>query len=98
MKTLSNLAIAELGITELFAGRTYAYVAVMHGHTYGLGIAEANSAGYSPIPLLYAQADTFDLAHDMADALNRDVLGINLEAAARIVCSSMAAGKIRKTS
>lgn len=89
-KQLSKLAIAELGITELFAGKTYAYVAVMSGNTYGLGIATANERGYSPIPLYFAQADTFEAAHDMADRLNTEELGINLEAAGRIVCSSMA--------
>lgn len=92
-KQLSQLAIAELGIAEMFSGKTYAYVAVMSGDTYGLGIATANERGYSPIPLYWAQADTFDAAHDMADNLNRDVLGLNLEAAARIVSSSMAASR-----
>ncbi len=93
MKTLSNLAIAELGIQEMMAGKTYAYVAVLVGNTYGLGLATANEPGYNPIPLHWAQADTFDQAHDMADALNRNQLGLNDMAATRIVCSTMFSAK-----
>lgn len=95
-KKLTALSIAELGIGELMAGKTYAYVGVMSGDTFGLGLAIANEPGYNPIPLHFAQADTFDAAHDMADELNRDVLELNDTAAMRIVCSSIAAGKINK--
>lgn len=97
MKKLSNLAIAELGIDEMMSGKAYAYVAVMSGNTYGLGLAVANEAGYNPIPLQWAQADSFDAAHDMADELNRDKLGLNDMAATRIVCSTMFKGN-RKAS
>lgn len=93
-KKLSKLAIAELGITEIMAGKTYAYVGVLSGPTFGLGIAAANEPGYWPVPLWYAQADSYDEAHAMAEELNRDVLGLNDMAEARIICSSMAAGKI----
>jgi hypothetical protein len=89
MKKLSNLAIAELGIGEMMVGKAYAYVAVMSGNTYGLGLAVANESGYNPIPLHWAQADSFDTAHDMADELNRDLLGLNEMAATRIICSTM---------
>lgn len=96
MKKLSNLAIAELGITEMMAGKAYAYVAVMAADTYGLGLAVANEAGYHLIPLHWAQADSFDLAHDMADELNRDLLGMTELAANRIVCSTMFSSKKRR--
>lgn len=91
MKTLSNLAIAELGIGEMMAGKAYAYTAVMAGDTYGLGIAVANERGYLPIPLHWANAETYDAAADMAEVLNRDLLGLSNDAMARIICSSMAA-------
>lgn len=90
-KQLTELAIAELGITEMMAGKAYAYVAVMSGDTYGLGLAVANERGYHPIPLHWAQADTFNSAHDLADEMNEKI-GLNLEAAARIVCSTMRKG------
>lgn len=89
MKKLSNLAIVELGIIEMMAGKAYAYVGVMSGDTYGLGLAVANEAGYNPIPLHWAQAENFDAANEMADELNRELLGLNEIAASRIVCSTM---------
>ncbi len=96
MKKLSNLAIAELGIGEMMAGKAYAYTPVMSGNTYGLGLAVANEPGYHPIPLYWAQADSFNEAADMADELNTNVLGLNDAAATRIVCSSMAAKKSKR--
>jgi hypothetical protein len=92
-KPLSALAIAELGISELMAGKAYAYTAIMSGDVYGLGLAVANEPGYHPIPLHWANFPTFDSAHGEADRLNRELLDLNERAAARIVCSSMAAGR-----
>lgn len=90
MKKLSLLGRAELGIAELFAGKCYAYVPVIAGSCIGLGIAVANEPGYSPIPTFWAWASTWAEMDAHADELNCE-LGLNDEAAMRIVASSMAA-------
>ncbi len=95
MKRLSNLAVAELGINEMFAGKLWAYVPVVEKFGIGLGIAVANEAGYNPIPLHWAIAETWEEMRAHAQELN-EAKGLNEEAAARVVCSSMAAGNVKK--
>lgn len=92
MKKLSKVMIADLGIEALFAGKLWCYVPVVTEHGIGLGVAEANVAGYTPIPLTWANAEVWSEMDAHADELNA-AMGVTEEAAMRIVASSMAQGK-----
>lgn len=89
----------ECGLDELVAGKAWAFVPVLaperSGSVFGLGVAVANEPGYYPVPLHWCHADTWDEAQAHAVELNREE-GISEDAEMRIVCSSMAAGKVRQ--
>jgi hypothetical protein len=90
MKPLSQLAIAELEIEQLFAGKLWAYVPVSDG-TYaqwGLGIAVANERGYNPIPPYWCHGDNYNQLGDHADLLN-ERRGMSRDEVARIIASTM---------
>lgn len=90
---LSACSRAELEIESNFAGRQWAYTPVMGDYGWQLGIAEANIAGYSPVPGFFCHADTYDEMAAHADALNAE-RGVGVEEAMRTVASSMAQGKV----
>lgn len=93
MKQLSALAIAELGIELQFAGRLWAYVAVVgENEPARLGIAVANQPGYTPVPEHWANGHYLEMVAE-ADRLNI-ARGLTLDSAMRIEASSMAAGKV----
>lgn len=90
MKKLSNLGIAELELEALFAGKLWAYVAVIppKGPGAALGIAVANEAGYHPIPLNWCWGDNYLDMEKHADELNNE-RGMSVHEAASIIASSM---------
>lgn len=93
MKSLSNQMILELEIAAKFAGKSWAYAAVLDKN-YGaaLGIAVANEAGYSPVPAFFCNGTYAEMSKE-ADRLNAE-RGLGKEESVRIVCSSMAAGRV----
>ena len=93
IRKLSACSKAELGIEDNFAGKLFAFTAVSGPYGFQLGIAVANEAGYSPVPGFFCHSDSFDEMSDHADELNR-ARGLSDREAAKIVCSSMAAGKV----
>jgi hypothetical protein len=89
-KLLTDLAILELGIDKMFAGRIWAFVPVADG-TYAqwsLGIAVANETGHNPIPPFWAHSDDYNVLSDHADELNLK-RGLSVEVAAKIAASTM---------
>lgn len=96
MKPLSKQMQIELGIERKFRGKFWAYVPVMaKGYGWALGIAVANEAGYSPVPAFFCNAERREEMVEFAEKLNA-ARGIDPETEMRIVCSSMAAGKVNK--
>lgn len=96
LKELSALMIAELEIESKFAGKVWAYVPVTNGSSFiGLGVATANEAGYTPVPLTFCHSDSWEAMVEHSDALNA-ARGVSVDEAARTVCSSMAAGPVVK--
>lgn len=97
IKKLSSLAIAELGIDDLYPGKLWAFCAVIPdmkgGPGAALGISVANEPGYSPVPLFFCYGDNFNEMQDHADELNKE-RGMTIDQAARIVASSIAAGSV----
>lgn len=89
LKKLSYEGRFELGIEEKFAGKVYAYTAVID-KDYGsaLGIAVANEPGYCPINGYWAHSDNYTEMSRHADELNAE-LGLSLKQAAIIVCSTL---------
>lgn len=94
LKPLTAMARAELELDALWAGKTWAFTVRMQGSFVGLGIATANEAGYSPIPMNACHGDSYMEMADHADMLNKEWLGLDANTAARIICSSMAAGTL----
>lgn len=83
----------ECGMDAVIAGKAWAFVAVMPpkgGPAAALGLAIANEAGYTPVPLHWCHADSWAEMEAHAEALNR-AEGISDDAATRIVCSTFAA-------
>lgn len=69
-----------------------AFTAVLADQGWGLGVAEAGVAGYTPVQT--TTWPTFEAAEKVAESLNTK-LGLTREAAWRIVGSSMAAGRAK---
>ncbi|MBT1509350.1 hypothetical protein KIP88_02450 [Bradyrhizobium sp. SRL28] len=79
-------AIIDQKVAGEFAGKTYAFVAVINDGQYKLGVAVANEQGYSAI---YGKTfDGHDEAKQWADGLNAHI-GLSKDAALDIVGSSM---------
>jgi len=76
-------------IAEMFSGKTYAFTAVVAKHGMGLGVAEANVSGYTPVPEGRYHVDDYDVAAAEADRLNREVLELDDKAAIMIISSTM---------
>lgn len=85
----------EAGLDAVVAGKVWAFVPVMSGRVWGLGIAIANEAGYNPVPLNWAWADGRNEMQAHADELNK-AEGLDDETVMRIVCSSMFPTRRRK--
>lgn len=73
--------------------RPIAFVAVLPeqsvpGVQGGLGIAVANEAGYTPIPLAWARFESFEAAQEDADRINK-ALGLDADRAFAIIASTM---------
>jgi hypothetical protein len=83
----------DCGLDDVVNGKLWAFVAVVDGRGIGLGIACANEPGYIPVPRSFCSGETYDAMHAHAMELNRDE-GLTEEAAMRIICSSMAAGRL----
>lgn len=98
IKKLTAEGRFEAGIDEAFKGKLFAFTEVMtHGKgkdypPYGLGIAVANEAGYTPVPVTWAHGDDYNEMAAHAEELNL-AMGLDPMAAVKIVCSSMAQGK-----
>jgi hypothetical protein len=76
---------------QAFAGKAWAFVAVLTHDLYALGVACANEPGYSPISPTHYCADDFETASDEADRLNMELHALDERAAFVIVASSMRA-------
>ena len=73
---------------------TQAYTAVTGGPTgFLIGLATRDEPGYYPRPD-FGFYDSYEEASDAAERLNGTDLGLTDEEAARIVMSSMGAGKV----
>lgn len=94
-KTLSDLTYGD--ILEMHQGNLIAFTPVVCEHGIALGIATANEAGYHPIPASLYCVEEWNTASEEADRLNT-LYGHTDTAAARVIASSMAAGKLPKTS
>jgi len=78
-------AIIDQKVAGEFAGKVYAFVAVINDG-YRLGIAVANESGYSP---LHGKTfDHYDEAKRWATALNQHI-GLSQDAALDIIGSTM---------
>lgn len=85
----------DCGLDEIVRGNVWAFVPVTCKHGIGLGVAVANEPGYYPVPFDFCHAATWAEMSKHADELNL-AEGVDEESAARIICSSMAAGNRRK--
>lgn len=86
--TTSHLeaAIIDQKVAGVFAGTTYAFVAVLGNGGWQLGVAVANEQGYSPI-----EGKTFQQraeAKQWADSLNAHI-GRSTDTVIDIICSTM---------
>lgn len=91
LKKLSAEGRHESGLDKITQGKVWAFIATMspiHKDRYGLGVAIANEPGYYPIPLTWANSDSWDSMSDHATELNRD-MGLTAINEARIICSTM---------
>jgi hypothetical protein len=64
-----------------------AFVAVLMGRAFGIGLAQENERGYYP-QVGFGSFDTYEAASAKAQELNA-LLGLSADDAAMIVCSSM---------
>ena len=96
LKKLSDMDRAEMELDALFAGKLWCFTTVLRGSFVGLGISVANEAGYTPVPLNRCHGDDYHGMSAHADDLNQRWLGLDKEAALRVICSSMAQGKVSK--
>lgn len=94
MKPLTKEGMFELDLADKLGTKAYAFTPVVREGCIGLGIAVANEPGYLPVPLLFCNAERYDEMAEHAEQLNRDELGLDDNAAAKIVCSSMFAKKV----
>lgn len=95
LKKLTDLDRAELELDAKWAGSLWAFTVVLKGSFVGLGIATANEAGYTPVPLQRCHGDDYHAMVAHADELNQAWLGLDKDAALRVVCSSMAQGRVQ---
>lgn len=78
-------AILDQVVAGTFPGKRYAFVAVVNGSGWGLGVAVADEPGYNPINKVFTdQAE----ADEWAKGLNKHI-GLTDNEAFRIVGSTM---------
>lgn len=79
--------------TNATPAQRYAFAAVYTGPgtLCGIGRADEGESGYTPVPR-FGSFKTFNEAANRADELNKE-LGLSIEQAAKIVCSTMRKGK-----
>jgi hypothetical protein len=78
-------AFIDQHVAGQFADKAYAFVAVVNGGAYQLGVAVANESGYNPIAKTFA---TWDEARQWASELNAHI-GLSEVDALAIVGSTM---------
>ena len=84
-----RLAILDQHIAGQFRKHPYAYAAVcLDEGGFGLGIAELDQPGFTPIPGGIFKADSYEAASDTAAGMNKHI-GLEPWAAVKIVASSM---------
>lgn len=80
-------------VATVFAGKLWAYTPVALQQGWGLGVAVANEAGYSPISAFHYADPSYDAAYIESVRLNT-ARRMTEDAALDIVASSMAAGRV----
>jgi hypothetical protein len=95
LKPLTKEGRFEAGIDEAISGKLAAFVPAISSehHKIILGIAIANEPGYIAVPISWCNADTWPEMSTHCDDLNAE-LGLSVDAALKIVSSSMAAGSV----
>ncbi|UTS82727.1 hypothetical protein [Phaeobacter piscinae] len=93
-KTLSTFTFGD--IVNAHLGKLIAFTPVVCEHGIALGIATANEPGYHPVSPTHYCVPDWDVASTEAERLNI-LYGHTVEAAERIVASSMAASNRRKS-
>jgi hypothetical protein len=90
-QTHLEAAIIDQSAAGAFPGKLYAFVAVIGGGGWQLGVAVANEPGYNPIPgkTFKTQAE----AKEWADGLNKHI-GRDADTVMAIVCSSMGGRRV----
>jgi len=79
-------------IAEAFTGKLWCYVCVMGGDNAALGVAEANSNGYTPIPVFHYTNSDWKAGEAEAERLNAE-RGIDQNAALDIIITTMRKGE-----
>lgn len=96
LRKLDTLNINE--IKETWQGKVIALTPAMHDNHWIAAVAVANEPGYSPLPMNWCNIEQGSTAYnDMADhldQLNKENFGLDFKAAARVIASSMRAGKV----
>lgn len=82
--------IAELEIEKIYEGLEYAYVplVVADSDQYAIGIAVKGWRGYNPVPMQFANADSWHEVNEMCKELNAD-LGLSEYEAMDIIATSL---------
>ena len=95
MPDITNLfleaAFIDQNAAGAFPGKRYAFVAVIGGGAWQLGVAVANEKGYNPIP-----GKTFDTqaeAKEWAAGLNQHI-GLSDDDRIAIICSTMGGRRV----
>jgi hypothetical protein len=87
-------AILDQTVAGAFPDKSYAFVAVIAGNAWQLGVAVANEPGYAPI-----EGKTFANkaeADEWASGLNRHI-GLSDDDRIEIICSTMRGPRTRAT-
>jgi hypothetical protein len=79
----------ECGFNEIIAGKRCALFAVGQEHGLGLGLAVATEPGYHTIPLHWCNGDDLAELAAHAEALNRELFGLDPKTSGLIVASTM---------
>lgn len=86
-------AITLMDIKEAFAGKLFAFTAVVGRSGCCLGVAVANESGYSPVPEMRFSTPRYDDAATEAERLNKE-MGLSDTTSMKIVMSTMR-GKVQ---
>lgn len=89
LKTFTAEGRFESGFNEIIEGKVCALFAVSQEHGLGLGLAVAQEPGYHTIPLHWCNGDDLAELAAHAEALNRELFGLEPKASGLIVASTM---------